>query len=648
MSKPHRPRRALLRTTLVGAAALLPLAVIAQIGDDVLMPSTVGTFYADTGWNGTHGNPHNDDYTNIDFPRAFRHAWNAKPFNAWEQAVAIGGDRASFIGASGQGPGESNLTAWDLEGNELWASEPWTDPSGFDSCAAVSTTIIDPEGDLYISDCNQLWAFHPDGDVKWVIDLPSAPEGMPFQDTTAGNVNGFVVAFFTVEGAVGGVTLYGDFVIVDREDGSPAYEPFNLGVQVGGTTIPTPASAYVGTFDPELREWYWNWVFATDMVVSADTPAIATSTGRLFLSAKGTGGGNSMYGIDLVPGENGELGSVSVAWESPLDQTGGSSPGLSPDETYVAAGTGEGNIRAFDTETGEILWNVFNPQAAAGSVSVGPDGSVYAVPTGGIAINPDGSVRWQTSDGQLDFLLDDFPCAAPPLGCPVVGASSIIQLVGDRVIQAVNVLYPLNALGFATGAPVANFIVQRDQVTGELIEGSIPYRGHTSLENILTMHQSGRLAISYGALLASAIQQAAPFVNPLLPPGISIMPNDPDLEVVEGIDEATFGGLLDGVISDGDFGVDLDASRLETAVSGEARIGDAEVALHIRRIGGRFKGWITVHDAASGSFALLFVNEKSLDTGLGPHAAGGEASGILVEGGQVQGVSLEWLVKDWS
>ena len=58
-----------LSLALIAGAVALPLALVAQIGGGPIMPSTVGTFYADTGWNGTHGNPHNDDFANIDIAR---------------------------------------------------------------------------------------------------------------------------------------------------------------------------------------------------------------------------------------------------------------------------------------------------------------------------------------------------------------------------------------------------------------------------------------------------------------------------------------------------------------------------------------------------------------------------------------------------
>ena len=385
-----------------------------------------GTVYADTGWNGTHSGPRNDDVARVDLPRGFKEAWRANPSNAFEQGIGLGfqpnGD-SMVLAATGYGVGHSNLHAYDLEGNLLWQSAPWTDAGGLDSCAAVSTTIVDVDHDIYLPDCNQMWAFNPDGTVKWVVDLPAAPEEaiQKWQTTSAGNVNAIVNAFFTKDGGVGGLTLYGDIVVFDRETGAPLYEPFNLGATIGHTSTDVPATVFGGTFDPELREWYYNWIFATDAFVSADTPAIATGSGRMFMSAKGTSGGNSMYGIDFKRGD-GQLGTIQVAWESPLDLTGGSSPALAPDESFVAAGTGEGYIRGFDTETGVEKWHYYNPQAAAGSVSIGPMGRVFSIPHEGIAIwgsdgvdedgvpHKAGDVAWATRnpDGtsKLDPLVD--------------------------------------------------------------------------------------------------------------------------------------------------------------------------------------------------------------------------------------------------
>lgn len=634
-----------LLTTIAGCKE----STSAEQGRDDSVNNVEGTFYADTGWNGTHSGPRNDDVARIDLPRGFRHAWNGAENNAFLQGQSIAFDKESFLVVTGYGPGKSNLVAYDLEGDVLWQTPPWEDGEGFDSCASISAAVIDLDGDIYVGDCNQLWAFHTDGRVKWVVDLPLAPDASPseVQDITAGPVNPITQAWFTKEGAVGGITLYGDVFIVSREKGELLYEPFRLPGKIQNelAELPLGGGAYEGTLDPELQKIVWNWLFATEAFISADTPAVSSRTGRLFVSAKSSTSGNSMYAIDPAPGTGGNLGTVSIAWESPLDETGGSSPALPPDESFVAAGTGEGNIRAFDVNTGDELWFYFDTQAAAGSVAIGPESRVFSIPSTGTAINTDGSLLWATTD-QLDVLLDGVP-PSDTLGPPVVASSSILLVIGDKILQYVTVGYDLSAV-FPTPflVPVKGFLVTRDRTTGELVKGSIPFEGRTSLENLPTPHKSGRVAISYGALLSSIMLGLEDQINPFLPPGVSLMPNDPGMQVVEGIDEATIGDSVDGVIDDdgeGDFMVDLD-----TGATGSAKIGTATVTIDVQAVDERFEGELTINDSDRGIQGTLEINDASIDTGLGPHAAGGMATGALTTPeGEIQ-VQIPWLVKDWS
>lgn len=313
---------------------------------------TGNSVYANSGWNGTHGGPHNDDYSDIDLPRAFREKWSEFDNNAFEQAIAIGRDRSTLYAANGYGANtnQSNFVAVDQQGIRLWEIAPWTNTSnqylpsatdpnryniGFDSCAAVNTAIVDKQGDIYISDCNQLWAFTKDGNVKWSTELPNVPDGsfctetnkVPFQDTSAGKVNPLVVPIFTKDGSVGGVTMYGDFVLYDRATGEKSYKDYKIDASIGCTTVPMPKNTWKGIFDDELREWYYNWLNATDAFISADTPAVAVeTTGWVFLSAKGSQGGNSLWSFDLTPPHGSHLGEITEAWQTPLDETGGSSP----------------------------------------------------------------------------------------------------------------------------------------------------------------------------------------------------------------------------------------------------------------------------------------------------------------------------------
>jgi hypothetical protein len=194
-------------------------------------------------------------------------------------------------------------------------------------------------------------------------------------------------------------------------------------------------------------------------------------------------------------------------------------------------------------------------------------------------------------------------------------------------------------------APVRGFLVTRDRTTGELVEGSVLLPGRTSLENLVTPHKSGRVAISYGGLIASALAALEATIDENLPEGVSLLPNDPGMQVVEGIDETTIGELVDGVINSGDFVVALGAAN---AVTGSAQVGTATVEIDVQRNGSAFEGTVTITDEDGGIEGTLQIADDSLDTGLGPHAAGGTASGTLSTADGETEVEIPWLVKDWS
>ena len=607
------------------------------------------THYADTGWNGVHAGPRNDDYARVDVGRAFRHAWRASDGNSFEMAPTIALDRQTILLARGQGPGGSNLQALDLDGNLVWEVAPWTDASGFDSCAAMSSPIVDRQGDIYVGDCNQLWAFYPDGATKWVIDLPLPPADAPFQDITAAPVNNLVNAFFTKDGSVGGITLFGDIVIVSRHDGSLRAPVLTLPGIAGGTPEEAPMGLFEGSIDPELIPVMWNWIFATETFVSADTPAISIKTGRIFISARGSTGKNSLWGVDFKPRRNG-LGTLTVAFEADLDNAGGSSPALSPDESVVYAGSQIGNVKAFTTDTGQELWST-SIGSGAGSVAVGPDGRIFAVAGNGTALNPDGSIAWAAD---LLFLTEGLP-TSDMLGEPQTAVTSILTIGGDAVIISAQAGYDLtNIFPARFNLPVTVFLVTLDRRTGEVIEGSVPYRLRTSVENLSVPLTNGKVLVAYGALLASA---AAPFKDalaPLLPPGVSAVDPDAGLEAIEAIDEITIGRRLargkrlDGVVDRGDFTVQIGAPHGHQAVGGWASVGTARIDVNIERKGRRYEGAIVVRDWVKGEAALLIVDQRNIDSPLGPHAVQGRSFAYVLRDGEIIETTLRWRIKDWS
>jgi hypothetical protein len=264
-----------------------------------------------------------------------------------------------------------------------------------DSCAVIQGAIVDDEGDLYLSDCNQFWAFHNDGSVKWTIDLPLPPSDAPFQDGSVTTpINPFVTAFFTKDGSVGGVTAFGDVVIVSRVDAASAAPVINLpGGAAPPLPQPTPPTLWAdGFLDAEIIEFTYN-VLLAGLVEAANTPAVEPESGRIFATGTDvTPGLGTLYGLDFTPGNPGR---IEIATTSVIGPGSGSSPAISPDGTAVYVSDDDGSLYSFDTDTdtGEVNWSL--PLGAApGSASVGPDGTIY-VPAGNqMAVTPDGAVKW--------------------------------------------------------------------------------------------------------------------------------------------------------------------------------------------------------------------------------------------------------------
>ncbi|OWY63330.1 hypothetical protein B7486_53710, partial [cyanobacterium TDX16] len=144
--------------------------------------STLGDLpYADSGWVTLHGDPGNRKYQPDAAAADEYTSWQALADTSVLAAPSTGTDGQYFVG-TGLPEGESNLHAFSPDGELLWQSEPWSGTTGVDPCALLSTPIVDDAGDLYLSDCDQVWAFHPDGEVKWTADLPDAPADSAFAD----------------------------------------------------------------------------------------------------------------------------------------------------------------------------------------------------------------------------------------------------------------------------------------------------------------------------------------------------------------------------------------------------------------------------------------------------------------------------------
>lgn len=129
-------------------------------------------FYAQTAWASIHRDARNSDFAPFVAPAANRVEWEALGGAVTLLAASIGPEGNRYV-TTGRGPGTSHLHAFDRDGNLLWESPPQSGAADLDSAAVASAVLVDRAGDVYVGDSDQLWAFHPDGTLKWVADLPT-------------------------------------------------------------------------------------------------------------------------------------------------------------------------------------------------------------------------------------------------------------------------------------------------------------------------------------------------------------------------------------------------------------------------------------------------------------------------------------------
>jgi len=518
---------------LSSSAGTLVLAVALSAGGAIVGLSSAAAQlpYADTEWRSVHQGPRNADYVPISIDRRFVKKWTALDGAATLAAPTIGPE-GHIYQTTGQGPGASNLHAFDHDGNLLWATPPWSSTADFDSCAVLQGTIIDDAGDLYVSDCNQFWAFHSNGDVKWVIDLPAPPPGAPFQDgTTTTPINPFITAFFTLDGSVGGVTVFGDVVIVSRVDGSSQAPIINLpGDLAPPTTQQFPPSLWQGgLLDPEIIQLTFHAFFASNLEC-VNTPAVQPTTGRIFVTGTDvTPSLGTLYGLDFTPGSPGQ---IEIATTSVIGTGSGSSPAISPDGAQIYVSDDSGTLYAFDTATGENVWSI-SLGAAPGSASVGPDGTIYLLAVSLKAVTPDGTLKW---DADLSGLVDEFLPEDPDFTGRFARPNGIPTVTDNALLVPYHLGYLYDFLEQERPIPIYQVYVTLDRATGELLPGSAPYFARGTNEAFVVPLRDGTVIVNAGEFVSTGIALLAGMVNPLLSEGLQVIGSPGGLEVLRGME----------------------------------------------------------------------------------------------------------------
>ncbi len=300
------------RLTVGSGGALLLLSSILIMA---MPPAAAEGVYSGGGWSTLHKGPGNRKQVNN---VALADDYVSQLVLAGSSvltAPVLSPDGQQFYVTTGQGVGYSNLHAFTVDGKPLWAStavdhDASGAQAGVDGCAILSSAIVDVDGDVYLSDCDQLWAFHDDGRLKWVVDQPLPPENA-WQPAWASPgkrvVNAFTTALFTRQGHILGITNYGHVRVHDRATGALLNAPLVLpGLQPALSSKPLPDSMLSeGLMDPELRVWAWQLLMGGAMP-SANTPAVDLGNGRVFVAVSATTPGKgALLALDVDTIEDG-------------------------------------------------------------------------------------------------------------------------------------------------------------------------------------------------------------------------------------------------------------------------------------------------------------------------------------------------------
>ncbi len=487
-----------MRSSGIVVALCLGLSVdIGRAGDGSLSP-----FTAQSSWPTIHRDSSNSDFVPFVEPEVNRVKWSALDGAAILLAPTVGPEGHLYV-TTGQGPGTSHLHAFDRDGNLLWESPPQQTLDDLDSSAVGSAPAVDRDGDVYVSDANQFWAFHPDGTLKWVVDLPRTDQP-------------FVSAVFTHEGYVGGITTGGDVIFVHREDGSLAAPLLSLPGGMGPAGPPLPPGLWAGgLMDPTIIRRTYHTFFGYESEV-ANTPAVSPSSGRMFITAAGPERTQGvLYGIDFVDGQ------WTIAFQSPLAAGSGTSPAISPDGKQVYAVGGDRVLVAFDSSTGAPRWRTGNAGSAS-SPAVGPDGTIYSGDQAQLtALNPDdGSVHWRINfDGLAGaYLPRILPNSNLPSGTPIAQINSVVTVTPTHLLVAVVLGYAITLPDTGKTPPQPRFtlLCSVDSANGTLKSKTLV---RDTSEGVISAGSDGRLYFSHAALLSSVAYFG---VNPVLPPRLQV------------------------------------------------------------------------------------------------------------------------------
>ena len=410
--------------------------------------------YAQTTWATVHGDSSNSDEVLLQVPLELEQQWHIlKGAGIWT-APSVAPD-GTLYSTTGRGKGFSSLHAINPDGSIKWEAAPYQDLDDLDSLAAVSCPVLGDDGDIYLGDANQFWAFHPDGSVKWVQDLPAL------------GVEGVFVTAMIVGDNVGGISTDGKVVLFERASGELAASILDL--PGGAASVDSPKVRGLwdgGLVDPERAEMIWD-ILLGNIYEVANSPAVNPHNGRIYITGAGkTEASGHLYGIDLVGGE------LQIAFAADIPPNSGTSPAISADGKRIYA-MAKGEVFALDAQNGEKVWSLAI-DAQAASPSVGVADVVYLLAGENlVAINgATGELAWERS--YVEFAAERLPELGRRFGLlrtgePNAYIDSVVTITDGVLWTSLLLGYELNLFGRHHHTPVETHLVALDPEDGSIL-----------------------------------------------------------------------------------------------------------------------------------------------------------------------------------
>ncbi len=518
--------------------------------------------FADSTWPTIHADARNSNSMSYVAPALTSVRWNSLASAAVASGPVI--DAAGYLWVTtGQGPGYSCLHKLDHKGNVLWESAPYQTSDDLDSMAIMGSPRIDDQGDVYVTDGDQLWAFTPDTSnprsvaVKWVISLPPSTWN-----------GGAQYAIFFLDDMVGVFTLPGSVMLFHKADGSSAAPVLEIPGEIStvedaaaehNLEILVDSMAQSGLIDPVVVSRLVGLDTGTKWVLT-ETPAVHPETGDIFITGLGaltpTGEGtNALYVVRLNRATN----RLELVHQAPLGLgSRSSSPGILPDGSRVIVIGDDSTIHAFDAHTYAQVWTVEQPEARATSApTIGVDGTIFYNGVDDLAaFDPDGNELWRRdfNDLAVEWLDPMFPYRDPNnLNWDPIFTNERFAIMMHVFSASAQHLWVAPVMGYGVDenprddhedlipTPEISVLIPLDPATGE-IDGGITTLpevadGHIILDNdgsIFITHMGALSSIFYYGL--ADMMPAMMKVDAPLGGITALEPGQYKAEVVQGID----------------------------------------------------------------------------------------------------------------